>query len=459
MIYSSLRFLLRIAVRIFFKSIHITDKENIPAKGPLIIVANHPNTFMDPIIIATILNRKIFFLAKGGLFKSGFAKWLLPKFNMIPVYRKQDEAGDLHKNEDTFDKCYEHLENNGVILIFPEGTSITERKLREIKTGAARIALGAEAKNDFRLGVKILQIGLNYSNPQFFKSDLFVKIDQPTDVRAYANEYKIDPFKTALQLTEQIKTRLEEHIINIENNYLDSLLANIETIYKIKLARELGFSLKEKEEDFILTKNIAERLHYFYESDPLRVSLLDEKMSRYLNALHKLGIPDAIMRKDYRNNSFLKNNTLSLLYLIAGFPFYLYGLINNYLPYRIPGLIARKISREREYYAPIAMVTGIFTFLIFYSLQIYLVTKYFHRLPLTLAYFISLPLSGYFTYSYYYSAKYIRAKWLFISLFFSRSTLMANLIQQRLEIIKELDSAKTEYTSENSPFITGKPSH
>src|SRR3954470_16827551 len=118
MLYSFLRFLLRIAVRVFFKSIHITDKENIPAKGPLIIVANHPNTFMDPIVIATILNRKIFFLAKGEVFKSAFAKWLLPKFNMIPVYRKQDAAGDMQKNEETFDKCYEHLEHNGVTLIF-----------------------------------------------------------------------------------------------------------------------------------------------------------------------------------------------------------------------------------------------------------------------------------------------------------------------------------------------------
>jgi glycerol-3-phosphate O-acyltransferase / dihydroxyacetone phosphate acyltransferase len=445
MIYSSLRFLLRITVRVFFKSIHITDKENIPKNGPLIIVANHPNTFMDPIIIATILNRKIFFLAKGVLFKSGFSKWLLPKLNMIPVYRKQDEAGDLHKNEDTFDKCYEHLENNGVILIFPEGTSITERKLREIKTGAARIALGAEAKNNFKLGVKILQIGLNYSHAQSFKSDLFVKIDKPTDVSIYANEYKADPIKTAIRLTEQIRLKLEEHIINTENSYLDSVLANIETIYKIKLARELGISLKEKDDDFILTKNIAERLHYFYESEPVRVSSLDEKMNRYLNSLHKLGITDTIMRKDYRNNSFLQSNVSSILYLVFGFPFYLYGLINNYLPYRIPGFVARKISKEKEYYAPIAMVTGIFTFLIFYSLQIYLVEKYFHLSLLTLAYFISLPWSGYFTYSYYYTAKHIRAKWIFISLFFSRSTMIANLIQQRLEIIKELDSAKTEY--------------
>ncbi|MFL5730475.1 MAG: lysophospholipid acyltransferase family protein [Cytophagaceae bacterium] len=447
MLYPFLRFLLSVAVRVFFRSIHITDKENIPAKGPLIIVANHPNTFMDPIIIATILNRRIFFLAKGEVFKSAFAKWLLPKFNMIPVYRKQDSSGDTSKNEETFDRCYEHLENNGVILIFPEGTSITERKLRKIKTGAARIALGAEARNDFKLGVKILQIGLNYSDAQSFKSDLFVKIDPPTEVKDFETDYKKDPFNTAVLLTEQIKQRLEEHIINIEDSYLDSLLSRIELIYKIKLAKELGISLKEKEEDFILTKGIAERLHYFYESDPVRVNNMDFKVQKYLNTLDRVGVSDKAISQSARKRPFLRSNLVSILYLVFGFPVYLYGLINNYLPYRIPGLVAKAISREKEYYAPIAMVTGIFTFLIFYSVQTYFFSEYIQSLPLTLLYLFSLPLTGFFTYSYYYSALDIRRRWLLISLFFSRSNLIASLIQQRTEIIRELDSAKTEYLS------------
>jgi glycerol-3-phosphate O-acyltransferase / dihydroxyacetone phosphate acyltransferase len=448
MIYSVLRFLVRIAVRVFFKSIEITHKENIPEKGPLIIVANHPGTFMDPLVIATILKRKIFFLAKGEAFKSGFAKWLLPKFNMIPVYRKQDNPADLKKNEETFDKCYEHLENNGVILIFPEGTSITERKLRKIKTGAARIALGAEAKNNFTLGVKILQIGLNYSDPHSFKSDLFVKIDKPTNVVDFKEQFLADEFKTAQELTDQIRMRLEEHIVNIENDYLDDLLRNIESIYKIKLAKEFGFSLKEKAEDFILTKNMAERLHYYYEKDPARVTNINGKVKNYLSNVEKTGLTDDIINKDNKKDSFLLNNMLSLLYVAAGFPFFLYGWINNYLPYRIPGLVAQAFTKEKEYYGSVAMVTGIFTFLIFYSLQIYFVADYFHQISITLAYTLSLPVSGYFAYSYYSEVKNIRAKWLFISLFFSRSTLVANLIGQRELIIKELDSAKTEYIAQ-----------
>lgn len=99
---------------------------------------------MDPIVLARLINRKIYFLGKGELFKGAIISWLRNSLNIIPVYRKQDNPSELNKNADTFRKCYEHLEKDGVILTFPEGVSITERKLKLIKGGASHIALGAE---------------------------------------------------------------------------------------------------------------------------------------------------------------------------------------------------------------------------------------------------------------------------------------------------------------------------
>ena len=155
MLISILKFLMQLTTKGFFKTISVRNKEMIPEKGPLMILANHPSTFMDPIVITTILKRDVYYLAKGELFKNNFANWILPKLNMIPVYRKQDDPNQMEKNKDTFKKCFEHLEKGGAILMFPEGTSITERKLRPIKTGAARIVLGAEERNNFNLGVAI----------------------------------------------------------------------------------------------------------------------------------------------------------------------------------------------------------------------------------------------------------------------------------------------------------------
>ena len=153
MIYSFLKLLFRITVKAFFKHQETINIEHIPVKGPVILVANHPSTFMDPIIIATKVPREVSFIAKSTAFKSKFTSWILPKFNMIPVFRAQDDPSQMHKNQQTFEKVFQLLERNGCILIFPEGISLTERKLKEIKTGAARMALGAEARNNFSLGV------------------------------------------------------------------------------------------------------------------------------------------------------------------------------------------------------------------------------------------------------------------------------------------------------------------
>jgi 1-acyl-sn-glycerol-3-phosphate acyltransferase len=191
---------MRLTTKFFFKTISVRNKEIIPQDGPLMILANHPSTFMDPIVITTILNRDVYYLAKGELFKSRLSRWILPKLNMIPVYRKQDDPKQMEKNKDTFEKCFEHLEKGGAILMFPEGTSITERKLRPIKTGASRIVLGAEERNQFNLGIKVITIGLNYDNPHRFNQQLYINIEQPIAAAFYKDQYLSDNFKACENL-------------------------------------------------------------------------------------------------------------------------------------------------------------------------------------------------------------------------------------------------------------------
>ncbi len=449
MLYSFFKTIMRITVRIFFRSITIHNRELIPAKGPLMLLANHPSTFMDPIVIATLLNREIYFLAKGELFKSKFAKWLLPKFNIIPVYRKQDDPNQMSKNQDTFKKCFEHLENGGVILMFPEGISITERKLRPIKTGASRIILGAEARNDFQLGIQAVTIGLNYDNPHKFNRDLFINIDTPIKTINYKEQYAIDNFKAAENLTEEIRSRLEGLVIAIEDERSDVLIKDIEMIYKYTLSKDLGISKNDKLSDFNITKNIIDTVNYYLENDIQRVESIRLRIKHYIDDLNLLGLNDIDLAKNRKNRSFFKSNIQALFTIILGSPIYLYGLLNNYLPFKIPGWLAKKISNNIEFRGAISMVGGIFTFLIFYTLQITLVWKYTHIKWLTITYGISLPLSGLFTYWYFHTTNEIRNKWLLLILFYKKSVSISNLIIEREQIIAEFDKARKQYAEIN----------
>src|SRR6266542_1499642 len=290
MIYNFLKTLMRVSIRFFFRNVQVKGLENIPADGPLLIVSNHPNTILDPLVIGRFIHRKLFFLARASLFKSKFTKWLLPKFRMIPVYRAQDDPSLMQNNDEIFSKCFDHLKNKGAILIFPEGISLTNRQLRKIKTETARIAFGAEAANNFKLGVKIVSIGLNYFDPHRFQSDLFINIDEPVSVQDYETLYKQDTFAAVNRLTNEIHARLEKQIVAVEDAAIEELVKNIEVIYKSQLLKDLGYTAKIKEHDFLVTKAINKEVHYYWQYQPERVEQFKKEIDEYFKILDQLAL-------------------------------------------------------------------------------------------------------------------------------------------------------------------------
>lgn len=450
MIYYLLRVLFRIANKFYFRSFQVKGAENIPEKGPVFFVANHPSAFMDPIVIATITNRHLFFLAKGALFESKFSRWLLPKFNMIPIFRSHETPGQGQKNKEIFSICYKHFAKGGAILAFPEGISITERKIKKIQTGTARICLGAEAENNFALDVKIVTIGLNFSDPHKFYSDVLINIDKPIHVSDFYELYKQDPFKGAHALTDEIRARLEQQVIAIQDAEEDKLVANIEKLYKSQLLFELGHSPKEMSDDFQTTKAIHDSVRYFSEQEPERVQGFKKEINAYLDQLNRLALNDALI-KGVGNASPVSDAVKAALYLFIGFPLFAFGFLNNYLPFRIPFWSAPLISRRPEYYGSIALTLGTFTFIFFYALQIWLVNMLVGDWRISLCYGLLLPVSGLFSFFYYRRFTMLRGKWKIFSLFYRKTNVITSLIAKRQHIIDELTRGKDDFIKHNNP--------
>src|ERR1051326_4874140 len=133
--------LLRLLIRVFFKRIEIVDMERVPADVPVIFAVNHPNALIDPLFLLCFAPRPVSFLAKAPLFTTPVIGWFVRGLDSIPVYRKQDNVAG--SNRETFARARALLARGGAIAIFPEGTTHSDPRLRELKTGAARIALGA----------------------------------------------------------------------------------------------------------------------------------------------------------------------------------------------------------------------------------------------------------------------------------------------------------------------------
>ena len=193
-LYRFFKLILRPALAVFFQRVEVRGREHLLENGPILVVSNHPNTLMDPILVGMLWRRPLSFLAKSPFFR-GITGVVLRAAHAVPLYRKEDlesKNGDKPaetlteterdaRNEEAFRASFELLGGRGgALLIFPEGSSILERRLRPLKTGAARIALGTEARYYWAARLNIVPVGLNYADAQRFRSRVFISVGAPS---------------------------------------------------------------------------------------------------------------------------------------------------------------------------------------------------------------------------------------------------------------------------------------
>ncbi len=447
MVYNFLRLIFKLALKVFFKEKRVINKEAVPTDGPLIVIANHPSTFMDPIILASLLKQKVHFIAKGTLFNTKFKNWLMRKVMFaIPVYRKQDNPADSAKNDAIFDQCFQFMEEKGTLIIFPEGTSINERKLRELKTGTARIALGAEARNNFKLGLKILPVGINYSDAPSFRSDVWINVEEPISLVEYQANYIADPRRAVKKLTDDMRKSLEKNLIIADDKQEDLFIKNIETMYKNELISQL--ELDPKLHSFKLLKGIEQAVNHFEQTEASWFANLQKQVTEYFNNLTQYQLDDRFLARDKKEKrSIFTDSLMSVFFLLLGLPFYIYAYLTNYIPYILPSKIARKLNKFDSAQAPLKMLSGIFTFSLYYGL----LTGLFHHFIArgdwwwTLLFMASLPLAGFFAMYYYQRTRNLKSHLRLLGQFYKKPAEIGTLLQQRQEIIKNLDWAKDQF--------------
>lgn len=166
-----LKLFVRLGLWIFAPQIHIRNKSILAKKGPLLVVVNHPDSFLDAIIIGAYYPRKMHFLARGDVFRKPLFGFLLRSIGMIPIHRAREGREHLHLNAGTFDASVDVLAKGDGILIFIEGICLLTHALQPYKKGATRILEAAQqrgiqpmvhvigiAYNDFKAFGKVVEI-------------------------------------------------------------------------------------------------------------------------------------------------------------------------------------------------------------------------------------------------------------------------------------------------------------
>ena len=215
--YEILRTYVRFAFWLTHKRIVVKGRNLIPKGKPIIFAPNHQNALMDPLALACTNPYQSVWLARADIFKSKTVSSILKYLKLIPVYRIRDGKENLSNNEEIFAQVIQLLENKQTIALFPEATHSGKRQMLPHKKAIPRIALEAEAKNDFQLDLQIVPVGISYSHYWKFNRSILVQYGQPIQVKDFWIDYEVNPQKAMLDLRDEIYRKLNTLIIQINS--------------------------------------------------------------------------------------------------------------------------------------------------------------------------------------------------------------------------------------------------
>ncbi len=396
MLYYLVRPLARLALKFWFTKIHLVHLDRVPQSDPVIMAINHPTIFIEPCLMACYQPRALFFLAKGVLFVPPFVGFL-KSLHLIPLYRQKDGGFDKRKaNVGTFDYCYKKFAENGAILIMPEGSSKQIRHLRTLNKGFAKMAFGAYEKNK-ETRLKILPVGVNFSNADKFRSEVSLGFGKPLDIQDYVALYDKDPREATRKLGEDLYQRMLEQVVHIdrEADFLlaDQLLQLQENEHEISVSKVVVNNSNK----IVENKKLVEKLSRLTDSAKENLA---KKTAAYFGQLDKDGI------SDYALIHSGKYKLPVLLFLILTHLLFLVGWLTNVLPYGF-GLFCGSKTKDVETRMSVVLGMTFGFYLVYYPAMLLFGWLFGGWIGLTLAVFI--PLFGYFSVIYLDLARRYRA--------------------------------------------------
>ncbi|HEX8773951.1 MAG TPA: lysophospholipid acyltransferase family protein [Pyrinomonadaceae bacterium] len=337
---------LGLALRVFFRRIEVAGLERIPQREPVVFVLNHPNGLVDPVFILCLAPRRVSFLAKAPLFRMPVIGYFVRALDSLPVYRHQDEGEDPARNRETFDLARALLRRGGTIAICPEGVSHNEPRLRPLKTGAARIALGAASAGD-RLDVRVVPVGLYYTSKTAFRNAALLYFGDPIRVEPVALDDTGDPPREEVRaLSKRIEDAMREVILNAEH---DEALATISRAERIFSSENRGDEDEPSlERELQLRRRFIEGYTLLRAQAPERLAALDARIRRYEEELKQVGVDAedlAPPRSTLSVGAHLVSRSLLFLLLL---PLALAGTLLHYPAYRLAGYFARRFSQNSD---------------------------------------------------------------------------------------------------------------
>jgi len=425
-------------MRIYFRRVEVVGLDHVPRKSPVIFVLNHPNALVDPAFLLCLAPRRVSFLAKSPLFRMPILGYFVRALDCLPVYRQQDEGEDVSRNREMFVAARGLLARGGTIGICPEGVSHDEPSLRPIKTGAARIALGAvstveangatldspaaspayaggsDKTKDPCVGspaappayaggsdktkmpcvdLKIVPTGLYYTSKTKFRSAVLLYFGKPIEVSPVELEPDGNPPRGAVRdLSKKIECALREVILDAEHEEALQTISRAERIFSSETDDGGSETLAD---ELQLQQRFIKAYSVLRERAPERLRKLEVRMIRFEEELTQAGVdPEDLAPPTSTLDVFRHLITRVLLFLLLIVPATLGGLV-HYPAYRLGGYLATRFSKNDE---DVVSTVKIISAMLLFPITWLLAAAVGYKLQgwgLSLAMAAFLPLAGY----------------------------------------------------------------
>lgn len=431
--------LISISLRLFFRRIETLNASNVPYSGPLIFVMNHPNGLIDPGLVFVALPRKVSFLAKSTLFRIPVLRTILRIVEALPVFRRIDDA-DVSRNQTTFQASHELLKRGGAIALFPEGVSHNSPKLLPIKTGAARIALGAISGFKNKIELRIVPVGLFYTNKTRFRSEALLLFGKPIEVEPVEIFEDGDPSRDEVRkLTERISEALKQVTVNSES------AAEIES------ANEAANLFLSVTETLDLEEPLAARFEFVrrYLGDPgsnrsetPESSEITSRVSDYKKKLRQLGLePENLSLSKHPFWYVFQHFVLRIVALILVLPLSVPGFLIHLPAYQIGAFLARRFTRHGadDIVSTVKIISGIVLMPLTW-LIVSVTLGFYFGLTLGIAALPATAIGGYAAMRSLEAVTDLRGWFRAVLLFFRRRDLFLDLLIERRELHRSLNS-------------------
>lgn len=411
--YELLRLYVRFAFWLTHKHVIVAGRKNLPHGQPVIFAPNHQNALMDPLALVCTNRFQTTWLARADIFKSKAVRPIFRYLKLLPIYRIRDGKDNLSNNEQIFSQVIGLLENRQSVALFPEAAHSGRRQMLPHKKAIPRIALEAEERNHFTLGLQIVPVGIYYDHYWLFNRTLIVQYGKPIPVGPYQDEYLENPSKAMLSLRDEIHDKLVPLVLEIESSEYYDQYENFRRLAGDSYALLHPFSNKKALQNFLADRGLVVKLSRLENENPTAFRNLLDEQTQYFATLSSWSLSDDEVKT--AGETSLSASFYHFLGAVVSVPVFIFGFLFNALPFYIPRMILKRKVTDRTFLSTFNFVAGLIVFPFFYLIEAGLIYVLTENILISVFLFFSFPFAGKIAYPLlqFYQRTFSGAKLLF----------------------------------------------